>query len=228
METAGIIMRAQTDSAERELFIKENTAFIHGCAAQAAGHFVDENDDVFSEALTAFNNAITVYKEEKGYFHVFAKACIHNRIKDYYRAQKRHSNVIPFSSLSAENDNGEEIAFETEDKNAGVSGTAFEICSLKAELEPFGISFFDLPKAAPKSKKTRKACVDIVRYITEHKELLDSVREKKVLPVKQVMTDLKVNQKIFERHRKYLIMGILITDGGYEILSEYFDAGDRR
>ena len=175
METAEIIMRAQTDSAERELFIKENTAFIHGCAAQAAGHFVDENDDVFSEALTAFNNAITVYKEEKGYFHVFAKACIHNRIKDYYRAQKRHSNVIPFSSLSAENDNGEEIAFET-----------------------------------------------------EHKELLDSVREKKVLPVKQVMTDLKVNQKIFERHRKYLIMGILITDGGYEILSEYFDAGDRR
>lgn len=116
-----------------------------------------------------------MYKEEKGYFHVFAKACIHNRIKDYYRAQKRHSNVIPFSSLSAENDNGEEIAFET-----------------------------------------------------EHKELLDSVREKKVLPVKQVMTDLKVNQKIFERHRKYLIMGILITDGGYEILSEYFDAGDRR
>ena len=61
METAEIIMCAQTDSAARELFIKENTAFIRSCAAQAAGHFVDENDDVFSEALTAFNNAITVY-----------------------------------------------------------------------------------------------------------------------------------------------------------------------
>ncbi|MBU5450397.1 sigma factor [Acetivibrio sp. MSJd-27] len=228
METAEKIIRAQADNVARELFIKENMAFIYSCAAQVAGHFVDESDDVFSEALAAFHDALTNYEERKGHFHAFAKTCIQNRIKDYYRAQNRHRHIIPFSSLAAENSNGEETAFEVEDKNTGTSETAFEIYSLKAELESFRISFFELPKAAPKSKKTRDACVDIVRYITGSKELLATVYNKKVLPVKQVLSDLKVNKKILERHRNYLIMGILIINGNYEILSEYFDSEYRR
>lgn len=228
METDEKIIRAQVDTAAREVFIKENMAFIYSCAAQAAGRFVDESDDVFSEALVGFHNALTNYDESKGHFYSFAKTCIHNRVKDYYRAQSRHNHVIPFSSLAAENDNGEETAFEIEDKNAGISETALEIYSLRAELEPFGISFFELPKAAPKSKKTRRACVEIVRCIVNDKKLLASVYNKKGLPVKQVLSALKVNKKILERHRKYLIMGILIINGNYEILSEYFDSERRR
>lgn len=228
METIEKIIRAQADTAARELFIKENMAFIYSCAAQAAGRFVDESDDVFSEALAAFHDALVYYEEAKGNFHAFAKTCIHNRIKDYYRMQGRHSHAIPFSSLAKENDNGNDTAFEVEDKNIGISETALEIFSLKAELEPFGISFFELPKASPKSKKTRKVCVKIVRYIVGNKELLTSVYDKKVLPVKQVLSDLQVNKKILERHRKYLIMGILILNGNYEILSGYFDSEYRR
>lgn len=224
MEIAEKIIRAQVDTAARELFIKENMAFIYSCAAQAVGRFVDESDDVFSEALVAFHDALINYDESKGYFHAFAKICIHNRIKDYYRAQKCHSHVIPFSSLATKNDTGEETAFEAEDKNAGTSETALEIYSLKAELELFGISFFDLPKAAPKSKKTRKICVGIVRYIVNDKKLLASVYDKKVLPVKHLLSHLKTNKKIPEQHRQYLIMGILIMNGNYEILSGYFDS----
>lgn len=228
METVEKVMRAQEDDAAQELFIKENMPFIYSCASQAAGRFVDESDEVFSEALSAFHDALASYEESKGHFHSFAKVCIHNRIKDYYRAQSRHSRVIPFSSLAKENDSGEETAFEAEDKNAGISETALEIFSLKAELEPFGISFFELPDAAPKSKKTRKACIEIVRCIVASKELLAFVYDKKLLPVKRLLSDLQVNKKILERHRKYLIMGILIINGDYEILSEYFDPEYRR
>lgn len=205
MKTVEKIIRAQADNAARELFIKENMAFIYSCASQSAGRFVDESDDVFSEALAAFHDALTNYEEGKGNFYSFAKTCIHNRIKDYYRSQRRNSHVIPFSSLARENDKGEETDFEVEDKNAGISDVAFEIFSLKAELELFGISFFDLPKAAPKSKKTHNACVEIVRYIVGSKELLAFVYDKKVLPVKQLLMNLRVNKKIPERHRKYII-----------------------
>ncbi|WP_249311864.1 sigma factor [Congzhengia minquanensis] len=228
MEIAEKVMRAQTDDALRELFIKENMAFIYSCAAQAAGHFVDESDDIFSVAFTAFNDAVSSYEERKGYFHSFAKSCIYNRIKDYYRVKIRHNRVVPFSSLSTKNDNGEETEFEIEDKNTEMSETALEIFSLKSELAPFGISFFELPKAAPKFRKTRVACVEIVKYIVREKELLASVYEKKTLPVKQVLSTLNVNKKVLERHRKYLIMGILIMNGNYEILSEYFDPEYRR
>lgn len=109
-----------------------------------------------------------------------------------------------------------------------MSETALEIFSLKSELAPFGISFFELPKAAPKFKRTRVACVEIVKYIVGKKELLASVYEKKTLPAKQVLSALNVNKKVLERHRKYLIMGILIINGNYEILSEYFDPEYRR
>ena len=228
METAEKVMRAQADRDAREIFIKENLPFIYSCASQAAGRFVDESDDVFSVALSAFHDAVTAYEESKGRFHAFAKTCIRNRIKDYYRAQSRYKRTVPFSSLTAADDNGGEIPFEAEDKNTGISETAIEIYSLKAELEPFGISFFELPKAAPKSKKTRSACIQIVRYLVSEKELLSFVYDKKTLPVKQILSHLKVNKKIPERHRKYLIMGVLIINGDYEILPGYFDPEHRR
>lgn len=218
------ILQAQADTKAKELFIRENLPFIRRCAALAAGHFVDESDDVFSEALAAFHSALMNYKDDKGNFKAFAKTCIQNRINDYYRKQNRHGNVIPFSSLSNENDNGDEIVFEIEDTNSGVSDTALEIYSLKSELEPFGISFFDLPDAAPKFKRTRRLCTDIVRYITADKSLVSAVYAKKTLPVKQVSDALNINKKVLERHRKYIIMGILIINGEYEILSEYFDS----
>ena len=228
METAKKVMRAQADWDTREIFIKENLPFIYSCASQAAGRFVDESDDVFSEALTAFHDAVTAYEESKGSFHAFAKICIRNRISDYYRTQSRHKRTVPFSSLAAQDDNGEEIPFEAEDKNAGISETALEIYSLKAELEAFGISFFELPKSAPKSKKTRSACIQIVRYIISKKELLSFVYDKKSLPIKQILSHLKVNKKIPERHRKYLIMGVFIMHGNYEILAGYFDSENGR
>ena len=228
METAEKVMRAQADWDTREIFIKENLPCIYSCASQAAGRFVDESDDVFSEALTAFHDAVTAYEESKGSFHAFAKICIRNRISDYYRTQSRHKRTVPFSSLAAQDDNGEEIPFEAEDKNAGISETALEIYSLKSELEAFGISFFELPKSAPKSKKTRSACIQIVRYIISKKELLSFVYDKKSLPIKQILSHLKVNKKIPERHRKYLIMGVLIMHGNYEILAGYFDSENGR
>ena len=82
METAEKVMWAQADRDAREIFIKENLPFIYSCASQAAGRFVDESDDVFSEALAAFHDAVTAYEESKGHFHACAKTCIRNRIGD--------------------------------------------------------------------------------------------------------------------------------------------------
>lgn len=207
----------------RELFIKENISFIASCASQVAGHFVDRDDDLFSESLSAFNDSINSFDDSKGYFYAYAKVCIQNKIKDYFKKQNRHNSVIPFSSLSSANDRGEEIAFEVEDVGAGMSETALEIYSLKEELKQFGIVFTNLPSAAPKLSRTRKACVKAARYVVENKKLLDSLYRKKCLPSTQILSELKLNKKITERYRPYIIMGILILNGNYEILAEYFD-----
>lgn len=223
MITADKIEQAKSDVAVRENLIREYSHFICSCASKSAGHFVDKSDDIYSEALIAFDNALTSYDRSKGNFNSFAKTVIHNRISDYFKKQNRHCNIVPFSSLAVQNDNGEYVDFDPEDKNAEISDTAIEIFSLKQELKIFDIDFFDLPSASPKSSKTRKACMEIVKYITGNQSLLDSFYKSKTLPVKAILSDLNVNKKIPERHRKYIIMGVLITAGKYEVLLSYLD-----
>ncbi len=224
MITADKIEQAKSNSEIRENLIREYSNFICSCASKTVGHFVDKSDDIYSEALIAFNNALTSYDSLKGNFNSFAAVVIHNRINDYLKKQNKYNKAIPFSSLSTQNDNGEDVNFDVEDKRNEMSDTAIEIFSLKRELKKFDIDFFDLPSVSPKTAKTRKACLEIVQYIVENKSLLDFVYTSKMLPVKSIIQNLKVNKKIPERHRKYIIMGILITAGRYEVLLSYFSS----
>jgi len=63
----------------------------------------------------------------------------------------------------------------------------------------------------------------VVNYILNNEELLRYVYSKKCLPVKQIIEELKVNKKIPDRYRKYIITGIVIINGKYDIVSEYFN-----
>lgn len=221
MRTNEEVIKVQQNIEGRDEFIKRNVDFIRRCASLTAKRFINENDDIFSEALIAFNDAIDNYDISKGDFFAFAKTVIHNKINDWFKKQTRHSKVISFSGLTSNDDEEKEI--EIEDKNAGISDTAFEIYSLGQELEKFEISFFDLPKSSPKSHKTREACMLVVNYILNNEELLRYVYSKKCLPVKQIIEELKVNKKIPDRYRKYIITGIVIINGKYDIVSEYFN-----
>ena len=217
------ILEARQDEKLREELISRYMNFICRCASKAAGRYVDMHDDARSVAMIAFNDAISAYDEQKGDFLAFAGVMIHNRVIDYLRQEGRHSKVVQFSLLTATDEQGDEISFDIEDKKAGVSDAALEIYSLKKELEQFDISFLELPASSPKAKKTREACLEVVRYILQNKSVLQSVYHKKQLPTKQIMENVKVNNKVLERHRKYIIAGILINVGDYAIMTEYFD-----
>lgn len=222
------ILQAQFDKAAREAFVAEHMGFICKCAAKASGRYVDKNDDLCSEASLAFIEALDSYDGGKGNFEAYAATVMRNKVIDYLRRQNKHGKVIPFSSLSKENEHGDEVGADFEDENTGLSDTAMQIYSLRNELEKFGISFFELPSATPKTDKTKAACMKVINYIVNDAVLLRSVYEKQCLPVKQILETLKVNKKIPERHRKYIIAGILIINGKYEAIAEYFNGGKRR
>lgn len=59
---------SQRDAAARERLIEQNMDFIRRCASRAAGRFVDSHDDACSEAMIAFNDAISAYQPERGAF----------------------------------------------------------------------------------------------------------------------------------------------------------------
>ncbi len=211
---------SQRDAAARERLIEQNMDFIRRCASRAAGRFVDSHDDACSEAMIAFNDAISAYRPERGAFHPFAAAAIHNRVTDLLRREGRSAVCVPFSAMSGRD---AEALFELEDAKQTFSDAAFEIAAAKQELRVFGVDFFELPKVSPKAEKTKAACMQVIVYLLHEPLLLQSVRKTTCLPGKTLMQELGVNSKVLERHRKYILAGLVILGGDYPTLQGYFD-----
>lgn len=225
MDETEQLAQVQQDVQAREVFLAQNDEFIRRCASKAAGRFVDEHDDAYSEALIAFNNAVTAYCPEKGDFHALAATAIRNRVTDLLRRECRNSGTVPFSALEEQNDHGDAVPFEIADPKPIVSDTALEIDALRQELEAFGISFFDLPKSSPRFGRTKRACMEVIRWLTEQPERTAEVKRRKCLPAGQIMAELGTGSKILERNRTYIIAGMLIWAGDYHIMREYFNIG---
>ena len=199
---------SQLDATARERLIEQNMDFIRRCASRAAGRFVDSHDDACSEAMIAFNDAISAYRPERGAFYPFAAATIHNRVTDLLRRESRSAICVPFSAMPAQD---VEAPFEV------------EIAAAKQELGALGVDFFELPKASPKAEKTKAACMQVIGYLLHEPLLLQSVRKTTCLPGKTLMQELGVNSKVLERHRKYILAGLVILGGDYPTLQGYFD-----
>lgn len=225
MDETEQIIQAQQDVQAREAFLVQNNEFIRRCASKTAGRFVDEHDDAYSEALIAFNDAVTAYRPEKGAFHALAATAIRNRVTDLLRCESRNSGSIPFSALDRQDNHGDTVPFDISDSKPIVSDTVLEIDALQQELAEFRISFFDLPKASPKFGRTKRACMEVIRWLTEQPERAVEVKRRKCLPVSQIMAELGTGSKILERNRTYIITGMLIWAGDYHIMREYFNIG---
>lgn len=214
------VQLAQRDAAARERLIEQNMDFIRRCASRAAGRFVDSHDDACSEAMIAFNDAISAYRPERGAFHPFAAVAIHNRVTDLLRRESRSAVCVPFSAMPAQD---VETPFEVEDPKQAFSDAAFEIAAAKQELNALGVDFFDLPKVSPKAEKTKAACMQVIGYLLHEPLLLQAVHKTACLPGKTLMQELGVNSKVLERHRKYILAGLVILGGDYPTLQGYFD-----
>lgn len=221
MELEEKIILAKSDSSLREEIIHDYVNFIKARASEAAGKSVTESDDDFSVAMIAFNEAIDSYKEDKGKFLSFSSVVIRNKVLNHIRSERKHHRIIPFSSLSATDKDGDVKEFDVADTKSEINDAAVEIKAVTQELKGLNISFFDLPEVSPKSKKTKTACSLIIRYILSEPALVKNIKTKGILPLKQIKDNLKVNDKVLERHRKYIISAVIILSGKYEILSEY-------
>ena len=216
------VLLAQEDYHMRNDIIKEYKNYISSCAKKAAGRYISDQDDEMSIAMIAFDEAITKYDSSKGSFLNFANLIIRNRLIDFMRKEYKGSKIVPFSELSKIDKSGDEIPFTVEDIRSNNNDTKYEIEALTLELSKYDISFFELTKVSPKSKKTRKACFNVIKYIIQNPVLINEIKLKGIIPIKTILNVVKVHRKVIERHRKYIIAAIIILTGSYEIISDYF------
>lgn len=207
---------AAKDEKLKNEFIGEYRNFILSSASKTLKKAITDSDDEFMTAMIAFNEAIDSYDQDKGKFLSFASMIIRNRLIDELRRNSRNM-AATFSEL--ENENGTSFDIPS-NYNHDIK---WEIEALTTELAEFGISFFELTTASPKSRKTKRLCFDAVHYIINDNKLLETVIGKHILPVKEVSEGVPLNRKTLERHRKYIIAAVIIVTQDYPEISAYFN-----
>mgnify|MGYP002622813342 CR=1 FL=1 len=233
------ILEIKDKGSEQELnsFIADNKSFIIGAASRVAGRYISESDDEYSIALIAFSEAINSYDEAKGSFPGLARTIIKRRLIDFIRSESRHRNelsVEPFvmdADLSDEEEvsglsmevlhRTAEIGTESNPGTPGFNPHAEEIEAVQQILAPYNFSLFDLSDCSPKAEKTRVHCAAAVNALLDDRELFDSMREKRTLPMKDLVNACKVSKKILDRHRRYIIAAAEILNGDYPLMHEY-------
>lgn len=225
-----IAVQSRTDEATLNTLISQSEFFIIKTASKITHCYITKSDDEWSIALQAFVQAVEGYQLDKGSFFSFADKVICRRLIDYQRKQNKYRNEIavdPFI-FDTPSETEEEIAI-TQAVSKTVSQRGDE--SLKYEIEAanevllqYGFSFFDLVSCSPKAKKTKIACAEIIRYMINHPELLDTLSRTRQLPLNRIEKNAQIPRKIIERHRKYIIAAVVILSGEYPYLADYIRA----
>ncbi|RKP54479.1 RNA polymerase sigma-I factor [Cohnella endophytica] len=221
----------QGDESLRNELIRRYHPYIVKTTSRFYRRYVDpKQDDAYSVALAAFNEAITGFSPEGGrLFLGFAETVIQRRLIDYVRQESKHSAVVPYSAFEQETEEGDgpinrvetAQAMEAYDRERTADERKAEILALTEELAEFGITFGDLADHSPRHQDSREALLRIGRRLAEDERLIRFVREKKQLPIKELCEAEAISRKTAERHRKYLIAVGLIAYGTYPYLQEY-------
>ncbi len=224
------VIEAKTDRQKRESFLADEEDHIIRLTSVILKRNITKSDDEFSIAFIATSDAIDGYDPDKNDFWPYAAYVIRNRLVDYYRKESGRKEV-PVSPGAFEGNADEEtpdldISLEVRDRikvrSLGVNNTLrVEIVAFEGEFQEYDITMSDLVECSPKSQKTRKGCADIIQAIFLPPSLVGFIKANGKIPATELLTRAKLQKKLMERHRKYLIAATVILSGDYPKLSEY-------
>lgn len=214
----------------RNQFITDYQPYIAKVTSRFCKRYIDPSrDDEFSIALGAFNEAINQFSPESGRsFLSFSETVIRRRLIDHIRKESRFSGQIPYSSFEVEDDedsvvNPVEIhqAIEQYELEKCAEERRNEISEFSIRLQQFGISFRDLVEVSPKHSDSREALFAIGLTLARDASMMAAVESKKMLPIKELLSQVAVSRKTLERNRKFILAVAIIYSGSYPYLRDY-------
>lgn len=193
---------SKSPKMDRNDFIEESIPFIVKTTSSFLGRYVcTDNDEEFSIALIAFNEAIERYDEERGNFWSFAKIVIESRLKNNLQKNAR----LEASSLEEMTEAGMQIHDDNAKVDKTTSDLRDEIMAFKEELSLFGITFEILAKESPKHRDTRDRAVRIGYKVSGDEVIIEKVYAKRRLPIKDVSRKFEITEKIIKRSKTFIL-----------------------
>lgn len=216
---------AQLSQDNRDSFITENMSFIYNATCSVCKRKLSfENDDELSISLIAFNNACNSYLPDKGNFFGFAKVLIKNALIDYFRKSSR----TPYVVFDDDDETIDYIDYKSSMHEFNLAAEnkarAEEIAEFSKELTQYKLSFAELVKASPSHKDTRDSLLNIAFKCSQNENILIYLKQKKLLPVKEIILLTGVNRKLIEKWRKYLlILMLILSNDNYPYIKSYLN-----
>ncbi|MDI3257497.1 MAG: RNA polymerase sigma factor SigI [Kyrpidia sp.] len=218
------------DNGVREQLLRKYIPFVAKSASRASSRYISRGeDDEFSIALAAFNEAIDRYDGNRGSsFLGFADTVIRRRLIDYFRSREVRVPDIPMAEFEAGDDeehpyNRIEIqkSLEIYEAHQTEAARREEIERYSAWLAEFGISLEELVELSPKHADARWNAMQVAKVIASRQAFSEYLLQKKSLPLKDLVEEVGMSRKTLERQRKYIIAIALILIGDFEMLREY-------
>ncbi|WP_010246332.1 RNA polymerase sigma-I factor [Acetivibrio cellulolyticus] len=228
---AEIVKKIQAgDKNLKEELIRDNIPHITRVVSNIVGTYVDnKNSEEYSIGLTAFNEAIDKYDEKRnGDFFKYSNMVIKHRIIDKKRKDKRHSDVLPLSSIEDNCNLSYQLSTSNSYNQFEKIELKEELLSFESSLNEYGISMQDLIISSPKHADSRRQCIKIARIIAEDEQLFFNMDRKKCIPLSDLLKMVKVNQKTIVRNRKFIIAVSLILRSNLDDLKEMVTHTERR
>lgn len=198
--------------------IEKHMPFIIKSISDVTGRYVScENDEELSVGLLGFHEAIERYDNEKGHFLSYAKLVIGSRIKNYLKSENKHNH----SSLEDLLDKGLEIKDEYVEEKEDNGILLEEINKLKNEISSFGFTLEDLANEAPKQQATRRNAISLSEEISKEEELTSFMYLKRRLPIKRIVLQFSVTEKVIKRSKKFIISVVIIFDKNLSALRNW-------
>lgn len=213
------------DISNRDEFIYSNKSFVYRVTQSVCKKGLSwENDDELSIALIAFNKACETYNEKKGEFFSYAKLLIKNSLIDHFRKVKN----TPVLTFEEENDNLDYIDNKLSlDQYSILSENAArveEISLLSKELKKYKLDFSILVDSSPSHRDTRNTLLNIAFTCIKNESILSYIKNKKLMPVKEICLLTGANKKLIEKWRRYILtLVIILSSEDYPYIKSYLN-----
>lgn len=200
--------------------------FMKKTASQVCKRFIDDHDDEYSVALSAFNEAVQKFDQtNNASFLTFAHMVIRRRIIDFIRKESRRDefshDFMPAAEPETHNKIADQAASHAYDAKQQNQKRREEIALYEDILQQYGLSFQVLVKVSPSHQDARLTAIQIAQLVAETDEYRHYLLEKKKLPIKEIEKLVKVSRKTIERNRKYIMAIALLQMSELYFLKDY-------
>ena len=89
------------------------------------------------------------------------------------------------------------------------------------KIRKFWTEYCKIPELVPKHKDSKQMCVNIAKKIIGNKDILNKLKTKKYIQMKQLSKIIDVHPKTVLRNRAYIICLCIILESDYKNFKEY-------